>query len=188
MKEPDEKQKALLERLFAAFASAPASMRKVADHPCFECDRLNKDLGGKPWREFFYKPFELLGTFAEAQTKPFVGRDCFPLLSPDAFGCYLPLFLAGMVLEPGEADVMFDSIGGQFDPGPPREDAKLWEWNREKCETLIALLTPEQREAVASVLEYLDRGFEPCPPTMKDAVDNLRSGKVDAWKKHTKPA
>jgi hypothetical protein len=181
-----EKQRGILERIERAFAPV-RSPDYITNHRCWECDDVTRTFLGKKWHDYLYRPYELLGYFAPREPTIKVSRDCFPLLTRGAFHYFLPVFLAAMVIDSREADVMIDSMPGQFDPGPPRSprgDRKRWELKCEQCEDLIRLMSEDQREAVACALEFFGPDTDRIPPTRQDAIENLRAGAVIAWRRH----
>lgn len=183
MRKLNEKEQVLLDGLKGAFGMVSQLNGSITSHKCFECDRLTKRLRGKNWQEFLFRPLDLIGSFSDPKSEIFISRDCFPLLTPEALYFFLPVFLATMLLEPSEADVMFDSTPNLFDPGPVTDDRKLWDWNRMRCEELIGLMSKDQRDAVAATLEFLNLDSARFEPNMEVAIRNLRTGRVVALEK-----
>ena len=188
-----EEQRILLRDIERAFAPVPypghENITKVhfatCGDECKECADVRKVFRGKDWRNYLQHPYELLGYFAPRKPTSKIGRDFLPLLMVQAFHYYLPLFLAGMIIDPREADVMLDGIPSHFDPGPKSassaKDAELWEHRNARCAQLFAAMNEAQRKAAADALRFIfrketsDYGIRPSPA---DAIRNLEAGEI----------
>ncbi len=154
---------------------------------CIECADVREAFRGKKWRDYLEHPYDLMGYFAPRKPVSKIGRDFLPLLQVEALHYYLPLFLAGMIIDSGEADVMVDAIPSKFDPGPKSDssskDAELWGYRYGRCKKLLAGMNEAQREATAAALRFIFKdsfgyGVRPSPA---DAIRNLEAGEVIAW-------
>lgn len=188
-------QEHLLDEMRRAFADVPypghdgitkAHFTTFGDE-CDECAGVRAAFRDKNWRLFLEEPYELLGYFAPRKPTSTIGRDFLPLLQVGALHYFLPLFLAAMIVDREEADVMLESIPRCFDPGPKKDgsakDAELWAHGYERCRQLLALMSEEQRHAAAAALNHIfkddpDAGVRPTP---YDAILNLENGAVVAW-------
>lgn len=185
-----ENQKRLLHDIEQAFVdvSYPGDENITKVHfatcgaECIECADIRAVFRGKKWRDFLMHPYELLGYFAPREPTLTIGRGCFPLLKVEALHYYLPLFLAAMIIDPREADVMLDGTPSNFDPGPKSSNEELWEHQYARCKTLLAAMSETQRKAAAAALRFIFRddlgGIRPTP---SDAIRNLEAGQVIAW-------
>ena len=128
----NEKQRDILQCISTAFATVPyPGDDDIIGHECSECERANAVFRGKHWKDYLYSPYELLGYFAPQQPTIMFSRDSLCLLQPKAFLFFLPVFLAGIVIDSKQADVMVDAMPGQFDPGPTsRCKPDLWTWKK----------------------------------------------------------
>lgn len=193
-----EEEKALLRDIREAFAEVPypgddrisKKHYTVSGIPCEECADVRRVFKGKKWRDYFENPYQLLGYFPPRKPTSIIGRDFMPLLGTSAFHYYLPLFLAAMIVEPNEADVMWDGLPGRFDPGRrpdpsvKPEDANLWETKYARCADLIFAMSKAQRSAAAAAIRHLyrdEREDYADRPSPEDAARNLDAGKVMAW-------
>ena len=182
----NEKQRDILQCISTAFATVPyPGDDGIIGHECSECERANAVFRGKHWKDYLYSPYELLGYFAPQQPTIMFSRDSLCLLQPKAFLFFLPVFLAGIVIDSKQADVMVDAMPGQFDPGPTsRCKPDLWTWKKNRCEQVIKLMNEEQRQAVILALQYAAPNSDQVPPTTKDAIENLKAGSAIAWGKY----
>lgn len=149
---------------------------------CFECAEVRDTLAGKDWSAYFDKPFELFGYFGP-DPDLWLGRSFISLLQVEAIHYFLPVILAALITDPGEADMMVYSITGPFAPGRREGDAsgktEHWQWRYDRCTRLLALMDAPQRLATAAALRFIfrdeDFGVRPSP---FDAVANLEAGQV----------
>lgn len=196
-----EDERILLREVKLAFADVPypgddriTKMHfTVSGLPCQECEAVRRAFAARKWPDYFEDPYQLLGYFPPRRPTSIIGRDFMPLLRVSAFHYYLPLLLAAMMIDPAEADVMWDGLPGQFDPGRrpdpavKPEDADSWETKYAYCADLMFAMSPAQRAATAAVIRHLHEGERAAGgewPSPEDAARNLDAGKVIAWMRH----
>jgi hypothetical protein len=180
MAEITEEQRVVLERLERAFAEVPyPGDDKIAKHDCEECEEIRALFAGKHWRDYLYRPFELLGYFPPREPTIRMDRGCLPLLTTEAIHFFLPLFLSATITDPAEADCMIDAL--PFDPGIHDKGSSDWQWSYGRCKALLESMSDDQRQAVRLAMESIDRGRV---PRYADAIENLIAGSPVAWKKY----
>jgi len=115
-----EKNKFVLHHLSQEKRSALSAITKLFDSVAYPgddnlitcvygChDDLKNALMGIDWRAYVTKPFEIFGYF-EKQPRVRFSRDGILHLTPAAFHYFVPLFIAAILLDPTESDVMVDT-------------------------------------------------------------------------------
>jgi hypothetical protein len=143
----------LREEIHAAFAGRPypgdenLALRQPGC-PGYEGDDVARFFRGKDWREI---------TLESILNGSGLDRNAFMFfMTSEGFVYYLPAFLA-----------MSLDVDGPFDFGeplaflltPPPEGEKFGAW-RDHFAGIVSFLTPEERQAVVHVLEYLASEYE----------------------------
>jgi hypothetical protein len=119
---------------------------KIISCSCSECKELRNLFLREDWRKHLERPFDFLGYLSPGKPEIKFSRDSVViLLTISARHYFFPVFIAALLVDINESDVLIDAVISEFTS------------NNKK--SILAAMTKEQRIATADVLQIINEDY-----------------------------